>query len=135
MSLFQNSRSFIPALSQRSVSDKQYYCYISGLLLYDDIFPSQLKGKGPDGSEITLHACPELGAEVIEQEFFDPNEVRQIIHLIKVHLLISYLSQDMTPLLISCFYYISSRGLDRIFTILDHLFGGSIQILNEVKLT
>ena len=53
----------------------------------------------------------------------------------KVYLLISYLSQDMTPLLNPCFYYISSRGLDRIFTILGHLFGGSIQILNEVKLT
>ena len=84
MSLFQNSHSSIPALSQHSVSDKQYYCYISGLLLYDDIFPSQLKGKGPDGSEITLHACPELGAEVIEQEFFDPNEVRQIIHFVDI---------------------------------------------------
>ena len=56
---------------------------ISGLLLYDDLFPSQLKGKGPDGSETILPACPELGPVVIEQEFFDPNAVRQILHLIE----------------------------------------------------
>lgn len=55
---------------------KSYIFDISGLFLYDDLFPSQLKGKGPDGSEVTINACPELGTEVIMD--FDQNAVKQI---------------------------------------------------------
>ena len=53
--------------------------YISGLFLYDNIFPSQLKGKGPDGSEATFNRCPELGNEVITD--FDQNTVTKIIEV------------------------------------------------------
>ena len=58
-------------------SQKKAIFEISGLFLYDDLFPSQLKGKGPDGSEVTINACPELGTEVIMD--FDQNAVNQII--------------------------------------------------------
>ena len=53
-----------------------YFFNILGLLLYDDLFPSQLKGKGADGSEVTINACPELGTEVITD--FNQNAVKQI---------------------------------------------------------
>ena len=39
----------------------------------------------------------------------------------------------MKPELNPCFYYISSRGFDRILTIFGHLFGGFIEILNQVN--
>ena len=39
----------------------------------------------------------------------------------------------MTPVLDPCFYYISVRGFDRILTIANHLFGGFIDIVNQVR--
>ena len=48
-----------------------------GLLLYDDIYPSELRGRGPGGSQVTLPVCPEFGAEVISD--FDQNSV-SLIH-------------------------------------------------------
>ena len=48
----------------------------SGLFLYDDLYPAELKGKGPGGSEVTLPACPKFGSEVITN--FDPNTVMQL---------------------------------------------------------
>ena len=63
---------------KRAVGAKKKAIFeISGLFLYDDLFPSQLKGKGPDGSEVTINACTELGTEVIMD--FDQNSVNQII--------------------------------------------------------
>ena len=46
---------------------------------------------------------------------------------------ISYLMQSMKPELNPCFYYISSRGFDRILTVFGHLFGGFIEIVNQVN--
>ena len=46
-----------------------------GLFLYDDLYPSQLKGRGPGGSDVTLPACPKFGDEVITS--FDENTVRK----------------------------------------------------------
>ena len=40
----------------------------------------------------------------------------------------------MTPELDPCFYYISVRGFDRILTISSHLFGGFIEITNQVDI-
>ena len=39
----------------------------------------------------------------------------------------------MTPELDPCFYYISVRGFDRILSIVNHLFGGFIDIANQVR--
>ena len=50
---------------------------IPGLFLYDDLFPTQLRGKGPNGSETTITVCPKLGSEVISD--FDQNTVKYII--------------------------------------------------------
>ena len=42
--------------------------------------------------------------------------------------------QILTPELDPCFYYISVRGFDRILTISIHLFGGFIEITNQVNI-
>ena len=47
---------------------------ISGLFLYDDLYPNELKGRGPGGTEVTLPACPKFGSEVVTD--FDQNTVR-----------------------------------------------------------
>ena len=39
----------------------------------------------------------------------------------------------MTPALDPCFYFISARGFDRIFTILSNLFGGFMEVANQVS--
>ena len=46
-----------------------------GLFLYDDLYPSQLRGRGPGGSEVTIPACPQFGSEVITS--FDQTAVGQ----------------------------------------------------------
>ena len=54
-----------------------YIQNIPGLLLYDDLFPLKLRGKGPNGSEVTISVCPKLGTEVIND--FDQSKVKPII--------------------------------------------------------
>ena len=44
-----------------------------GLFLYDDLYPTELRGRGPGGSEVTLPVCPKFGSEVITD--FDQNTV------------------------------------------------------------
>ena len=55
--------------------------FIPGLFLYDDLYPTELRGRGPGGAEVTLPACPKLGEEVITD--FDQNTVseRRILEL------------------------------------------------------
>ena len=117
-----------PGLDQNLDLDRSLTINILGLFLYDDIFPSQLKGKGPNGSEVTLNVCPELGSEVITD--FDQNTVQHIY--VRVDLFSWHLMQIMTPELNPCFYFISARGFDRILTIFSHLFGGFIEVANQV---
>lgn len=81
-----------------------------GLFLYDDLYPSQLRGRGPGGSEVTIPACPQFGSEVITS--FDQTAI-------------------MTPELNPCFYYISVRGFDRLLIISTILFGGFYHIANQ----
>ena len=58
-------------------SDFEHYLHNinSGLFLYDDLYPTELRGRGPGGSEVTLPACPKFGSEVITD--FDQNTVRE----------------------------------------------------------
>ena len=49
--------------------------FIRGLFLYDALYPTELRGRGPGGEEVTLPACPKFGSEVITD--FDQNTVRE----------------------------------------------------------
>ena len=63
-------------------------------LLYEDIFPKQLTGPGPNGERITLPVCQQTGRDPI-LSFSNPND-------------------PILPTLDKCVNYMSARGWDRV---------------------
>lgn len=72
-------------------------------LLYEDIFPKQLTGPGPNGEQITLPVCQQTGREPI-LSFPNTND-------------------PILPNLDRCVNYMSARGWDRIVDLYAQIFG------------
>lgn len=82
------------------------------ILLYDDIYPKTLTGKGNDGTEITLGICPQDGFEV-QIEF--PED------------------EPMSPSLNPCFKYMAVSGLDRLFILPTIFFRAAVNIKKDTS--
>jgi len=73
------------------------------LLLFDDAYPTVLNGKKSNGDNVQLPLCPD-DEDVIPINF-DENQI-------------------LKPALTPCIRYVSTRGLDRILTLINLFFGG-----------
>ena len=93
------------ALSEEFIPRAVWYLILITFLLYEDSFPRQLTGPGPNGEDITLPVCTQTGRDLVT---FPTNPSSTVA---------------VSPDLDKCVTFLSSRGWDRAVDLVARVFG------------